>query len=380
MIKINKTFLFVFLLTNIPFLYAYFYNDPNGLVSVDFSLSEAIVLHVLCTVFFLAGYFFTFLVSRKSYVNRCYTLRGPVFVVLMSLSVLGVFTSIWQIQQTLPIMDYFSSMLTGQAGAEGRDAYLLDSRSGGLPGYIKIFNNAPLAVFLFACAAVNYLNLDQASMRQMKRLLFFSFFFVVFKTFLSLDRITILALMLCYFDYGARKGFTFKQVSVLFFLLVIANILSMSRMQGYSVFDFVFMYMKLGLINLQLLLQVDYDYTFGFQTIFHFLTYVWPGVNDSLGIEFQDYKWFWNPALYFASYGYLDFGYFVLLLYAFLGALSAFFDTGVKRNNSKVLISLYFVFLYAVASLFTVPVIRGVEFVLAVLLASFFAIFLVKKV
>ena len=117
MIKINKTFLFVFLLTNIPFLYAYFYNDPNGLVSVDFSLSEAIVLHVLCTVFFLAGYFFTFLVSRKSYVNRCYTLRGPVFVVLMSLSVLGVFTSIWQIQQTLPIMDYFSSMLTGQAGA-----------------------------------------------------------------------------------------------------------------------------------------------------------------------------------------------------------------------------------------------------------------------
>ena len=99
--------------------------------------------------------------------------------------------------------------------------------------------------------------------------------------------------MLCYFDYGARKGFTFKQVSVLFFLLVIANILSMSRMQGYSVFDFVFMYMKLGLINLQLLLQVDYDYTFGFQTIFHFLTYVWPGVNDSLGIEFQDYKWFW---------------------------------------------------------------------------------------
>ena len=70
----------------------------------------------------------------------------------------------------------------------------------------------------------------------------------------------------------------------------------------------------------------------------------------------------------------------MLLLYAFLGALSAFFDTGVKRNNSKVLISLYFVFLYAVASLFTVPVIRGVEFVLAVLLASFFAIFLVKKV
>lgn len=57
MIKINKTFLFVFLLTNIPFLYAYFYDDPNGLVSVDFSLSEAIVLHVLCTVFFLAGYF-----------------------------------------------------------------------------------------------------------------------------------------------------------------------------------------------------------------------------------------------------------------------------------------------------------------------------------
>src|SRR5690606_17503492 len=141
-------------------------------------------------------------------------------------------------------------------------------------------------------------------------------------------------LILCYFYFGARRGYKLKHIAILIGLFLVANLLSASRLKGYTVFDFVFLYMKLGLINLQLVMDKSYDYTFGFQTFFHFTTYLFPGGLNAIGLEFQEYDWYWNPALYFVSYGYLDFGYFVIFVYFLLGLFCAYLDIGIKRNNS----------------------------------------------
>jgi hypothetical protein len=79
------------------------------------------------------------------------------------------------------------------------------------------------------------------------------------------------------------------------------------------------------------------------------------------------YAWEWNPAQYFASYAFQDFGYFYFILFYVVGMLLCQVDFNVKKQNIYVS-AIYFVVLYGIVSFITVPAIRAIEFWFAILL------------
>lgn len=356
--------------------FSYLYVDPDGILNLNINLNDALVVHVFCVLVFIFSYFISSIGKRYiSFRNVCsvkYLYFGYI------LSFLGLVVVVAQVTQSTSLFAYFSNLLSG-ADANSREAFMLSSEDGGLPGYLKIFANAPLAIYLYSFYLYACLKLDSNSLFRVKRLLVFSFVCVVFKTLFSLDRLSLLAIILTYSYLLGVRGVKARSIIFLSLIFVLANFLSGIRLTGYTLLDFLFLYMKLGLINLQLVIDGDYELTYGFQTFFHFVTYFDRNIFDFLGLEFQDYEWYWNPALYFTSYGFLDFGYAVIFIYFILGFFCSWLDRTIAYGNPGLIQSAYFVFLYAFASFFTVPAIRGVEFILALLICFFMTKITVRK-
>lgn len=357
-------------------VFSYLYEDPNGILSLDINLYDAVILHTLCVVTFAFSYLVTD--YGKLNIKSDYTYAVKNLTVCYFIAFFGVIVVVAQVLQSGSLVAHFASLIS-DTGGNSREAFLLESRNGGLPGYIKIFANAPLAIYLFTFSLYSCINLDEQSLKKIKRLLYFSIFCVLLKTLFSLDRLSLLAITLTFFYFVGVRGLKVSSILITGLVILLANFISGVRMSGYTLLDFLLLYMKLGLINLQLVINGNHDLTYGFQTFFHFITYFDQTIFNFFELEFQKYEWIWNPALYFVSYGFLDFGYAVIFIYFLLGVFSSKLDRSITTGKAGFMQVTYFVFLYSFASFFTVPAIRGVEFVLAILICSVMAKFTIIK-
>lgn len=384
MVKIKRFMIFVLLVTHVPFLFSYLYTDPERLLDIDVSLNDAILFHLFCIISFLFGYLCVF-VTRKKIIKSdelsvdMYFISRKSLSILLFLSMFGLFVTILQIAINQSIFSYVSDLFSGTSGEEVRDSYLLSSSEGGLPGVIKMFNNAPLAVYLFLTGISSTLSFDNTTLDKIRRVEVFSLFIVCLKVVFSLDRLSVLAIILSFLFKTSRNGISARFIFFIVLSFSLANFLSQSRLKGYTIIDFVLLYMKLGLVNLQLNINHLFHFSFGFETFLHPLVYIMPSFVSFLGFSTPSYEWTWNPALYFVSYAYLDFGYLTFMVYILIGCFAAYLDVMIYSANSKYISGCYLIVLYCLASFVFVPALRGMEFILAVFIAISSSFLFVRK-
>src|SRR5690606_34228239 len=125
------------------------------------------------------------------------------------------------------------------------------------------------------------------------------------------------------------------------------------RMDDSSLLEFLIIYFKLSIVNYDFIIANQNDFAFGFQTFLSPLTFVF----KFFGFEYiptEPNKWVWNPAQYFFSYLYMDFGYFSLMLYPLIGFLLKYIEFK-KSIGNKFFLGIYFIMIFCLISFISVP-------------------------
>jgi oligosaccharide repeat unit polymerase len=361
---------FFFAIAFILFLSGYFYT--GDLVQYKIG-SVALILHGVAFFSFIFGVVIaSFLDSgsnHKANSKKELVIGRGFYAFSYLVSFLGILIAVLQIQATTSIIVYFELLFSGY-DSNLRESFLLSSKEGGLPGVVKMFANTPLAVFLLVCGVIFFFNIDKKNKTKLKFLLMFSFLMLSVKVFLSLDRMSIFAVafpvIIYFFKY--RLYLKLYPYFLLLFIIFFLNYISSKRLEGYNIFDFLALYFNLGLVNLELVHNSLTNYSYGFQTIFAPLVFIGRFFGFDLESD-QGFFWEWNPAQYSVGYAFMDFGYFYFCFFIFLGFFSRFL-TRAAYSGSIIGASSYFVFFYGLMSFVTVPVIRGLEFYVAVLIST----------
>lgn len=313
--------------------------------------------------------------------NDFYFFNNTFYVCSYVLIISGIAVAVWQVIYFVPMSDYISQLFDSAFEANLRLAYLLPSDEGGLPGIIKMFAYAPLSIYLMSLGILNFIRLSEVDQQRLRTLSLIALSAIVIKVFFSLDRLTIMAVLLANIFIGVKKGYI-KNIRFLIFLalsFLLAHYLSTKRLENYGIIDFILLYVKLGLVNFQLMIDTCTQYTYGFSTILGPLFFIFKFFHLSSPDFAYEYDWIWNPAQYFSSYAFQDFGYFYFVLFYIVGILLCQIDLKVQKQSIYTS-AVYFVVLYGIVSFMAVPAIRGVDFWLALLLPVLLLNLFVKRV
>ncbi len=370
MAKFNNIY-FYFIGSQLLFLPIYFYNA--SLIPVTLNTDKAIWMHIIGLIWSAIGY----LTIRFAYAlkgeqqeerseDRQYSLSQAFYIFAYLLTLAGTIVAVLQVILFVPLNEYISQLFGSDFEAEIRVAYLLKSDEGGLPGIIKIFAYAPLSIYLMSLGLLNFVKLSETDMRRLKILSIIALGAILIKVFFSLDRLTIMAVLLANVFIGFKQGYL-KQIRywiMIAAILFLANYLSIKRLNNVGLIDFILMYFKLGLVNFQLMIDTCSQYTYGFSTILGPVYFIFKFIHQPMPdfVNNSQYEWEWNPAQYFSSYAFQDFGYFYFILFYFIGIVLFFIDFKALEQKNINYSTIYFVVLYGVVSFLFVPAIRGIEF------------------
>lgn len=363
---------FYFVCSQLLFLPVYFYE--TSLFPSPISTDKAIWLHLIGIFWSAVGYF------TLKFADGLQEATPPTQQIIISfnrafyitsvfLVIIGTSIAMLQVILFVPSLEYISQLLGGDFEMGLRDAYLLSSDEGGLPGIIKMFAYAPLSVYLMSLGLLSFMTLEENDRKNLKMLNLMALGAVIIKVFFSLDRLTIMAVLLANIFMVVQKGY-FKKLRywLLFaFILFLANYLSQKRLANFGIMDFVVLYLKSGLINFQLMIDTCTQYSYGFSTILSPLSFVLKFFHLSAPETILDYQWVWNPAQFFSSYAFNDFGYFYFVLFYLSGLFLCILNNSALKKNVYSS-AIYFIALYGVVSFIFVPAIRGVDFWFALLL------------
>jgi hypothetical protein len=342
------------------------------LISETINTNKAIWMHVIgifwSAVGYASAYFASSLLTKKDE-DRRYYFKNIFYVCSYLFIAAGTIIVILQIILFVPFMEYISKIFGGDFDVALRNAFLLSSEEGGLPGIIKMFAYAPLSVYLMSLGLLSFTTLNEADTHRLKVLSVVALAAIVIKVFFSLDRLTIMAVILANIFLGFKKGYM-KKIRywiLIIFAFFLADYLSAKRLEAFGIIDFTFLYLKMGLVNFQLMMETVSGYTYGFSTFLAPLPFILKFFHlPSPDLETY-FQWDWNVTQYFSSYAFQDFGYFSFLLFYAIGVLLCVLSNrAVKQNIYSS--SIYFVVLYGVVSFVFVPAIRGIDFWFALLL------------
>jgi len=91
-------------------------------------------------------------------------------------------------------------------------------------------------------------------------------------------------------------------------------------------------------------------HTYGFSTILAPLYFIFKFFHLQPPDFESYYEWEWNPAQYFSSYAFQDFGYFYFVLFYFIGIILYVIDSKALKQKNIRIIAIYFVVLYGIIS------------------------------
>jgi hypothetical protein len=346
----------------------------SELINYTFSLTSAQIMHTLLSVFFLIGYLFKKRSTLKSS-NQLKEISPYFYIVAIMFSLLGLIVTLWQISITVDPIEYLLNLFSGNFDINIRVAFGLSSENGGLSGFIKMFHIAPLAVFLMSSGHFALSNLSKRDKKKLVLLIFFVVIIIFLKIIFSLDRLTILSLLIgCIFIF---KDNIFSPLFIisLIILLIVGNYISSIRLNGYSLFDFIILYSKSSIVNFELMIKTNSNFTYGFSTFLHPIGYFFEGLRFNITFPSSSQSWIWNPAQYFFSNLYQDFGIFSLFINLILGYLVRFFE--YKSTVKKTFLSSYYlIFIFVIATFITVPLLRAPEFWFILFLISYLSRFI----
>jgi len=362
---------FYFFCSQLLFIPIYFFQTP--LIPATTNTDKAIWMHIIGLLWSALGYFTVLFAcdleekpKEKPTENKRYSFANTFYLCSYMLIIAGTIIVIMQVILFVPLMEYISKLFSGDFDIGLRDAYSLSSDEGGLPGIIKMFAYAPLSVYLMSLGLLNFVELDDADRQRLKILSLVALGAIVVKLVFSLERLTIMAVLLANFFIGFKKGYL-KNIRYWIFILLmflLAHYISMKRLENFGIVDFVILYFKLGLVNFQLMIDTCSQHTYGFSTFLAPLYFIFKYFNLSMPDFFNNsqYQWEWSPAQYFSSDAFQDFGYFYFILFYLIGIILFFVDLKALKQKNINYSAIYFVVLYGVVSFLFVPAIRGVEF------------------
>ncbi len=303
--------------------------------------------------------------------DKQYSFSNAFYICSYLLIIIGTVEVILQVILLVPPMEYISQLFGRNFETEIRVAYLLPAEEGGLPGIAKMFANAPLSIYLMSFGLINFLSLNSADMHKLKQLNKIALLGTVIKVFFSLEITTIMAILLANIFTAVQKDHAkkikyFIGFAIIFFL---ADFISSKRVEGLGYVEVVLLYLKSALVNFQLMIDTCTGHTYGFSTILSPLNLIskffhLPIPDFSSDIYFA---WEWNPAQYFMSSAFMDFGYFYFVPLYIVGALLFVLDIKVLKQYIYSS-AIYFVVMYGVVSFVVVPAIRGIDFWFVLLL------------
>jgi hypothetical protein len=335
-------------------------------------MNEAIWMHIIGLFWSVVGYFTAYFASSlliKKTEYRRYYFQNMFYVCSYLFIIVGTIINMLQVFLFVPPIEYMSKLFSSDFYPGLHSAYILSSTEGGLPGIIKVFAYASLPVYLMSLGLLNFTALTEVDKHRLKLLSLVALAAIVIKVIFALDRLTIMAVLATNIFLGFKKG-SMKNVRYWVFIVMIfllAHYLSIKRLESFGIIDFILLYFKMGLVNFQLMLDTCYQHTYGFSTILGPFYFVFKFLNLSLPDFLEiNFAWEWNPAQYFTSYAFQDFGYFYFVLFYIVGILLCKIDNQVEKNI--YISAIYFIVLYGVLTFMFIPAIRSPEFWFSILL------------
>lgn len=364
----NNSLYFFFVLTQVLVVLLGTQND--NIIGNVITLNIAVFYHFAGLLFFTLGYIpFSpkLFINYKKIEKKTIKFSNQFFLLGYLFSIIGIITSIATIGSIISPLEYIKILFSGESNLM---EIRYESGSEGLEGVFKMMNYFPVGIFLISNAFNIFFDVKEKDRKKLNRLIVFSLIGCIVKVFFSLDRLTLLAIVLVFFyQYFLVKKINLKYIIYIFLIFTFLSFVTSSRMKGSGVFDFLITYFKLSISNFELVIENQQAQSYGFNT---FLLPLWY-IMKFFGIDYkvpEPEVWIWSPAQYFASYLYIDFGAFSFIVFFIIGLL-------VRRIQIKTLkgsiryTSIYFIILFVLVSFVSVPIIRGVEFWLLLVLASF---------
>jgi hypothetical protein len=363
----NNGIYLVYIFSQLIILFFSFQKDE--IIGETYNFSQALAYHFLIIVLISIGYSIRKIVVFRSPLTKlnCHSfkLKKGFYFLCLVLILIGVLTSVLTIGSIVSPQEFLSQLIAMDAGiAEIRQ----QSGDGGLGGIFKMLNYSPLAVYLITSSFLIFYDFNEDDSAKIKKINFFALIGAIIKVFFSLDRLTIMAILLVQLYTNMTK----KKIK-LNFLLVIGAVLftgsfiTASRMDGSSFFDFLIVYFKLSIVNFQIVIDHHKELSYGMQTFLSPLYFI----GKFFGIELiiaAPIDYVWNPAQYFNSYLFMDFGFISFFIYPFIGYFINYIELR-KKQGSKFFTSSYFVFMFAFTTFVSVPFIRGIEFWLVIFIS-----------
>jgi hypothetical protein len=358
--KVNNIFSY-FLITQSLFLFVFFLDSE---LIPNYEVGPAILFQLIAIISTVLGGIFYNIKNIKNIKNQLkisYSISNNFYLFSYLFLFVGFIVISIQVFSFTSPFEYFETLFSGNFDKNIRDNFLLENSQGGLPGYVKLFASAPLAIFLSLSGVLLF-----SSVKDFHRIILLrnvALFFLIYKISLSLDRLSIMAVLMVYiFELIHYKKFGISRLTILFIFIFIAEYISLKRLDGYGILDFIIYYLKMSLVNFQILLEtLTSPHTLGFSTFLSPLTFIFKslGANFTIDINFE---WVNNPAQFFTSYSYLDFGFLYFVPFLILGYFFKYLDNAVLNQGKIRIKSLYFIFMYGALSFLFVPAIRGPDF------------------
>lgn len=362
----NNFLIYTYLIFNFIILFFAFQKDRIIENKYDFSLG--MIYHMLIIFIVVLGY----IPKNPNKVHNCSSVKRTIvfknffFLMAYFLVIFGLITSVATIQAVISPKEYFEVLLNGESINDIRT----ESGEKGLGGIFKMFNYSPLAVYLVVTALKNCFYVKKNNLKNIEKLQRYSLIGAIIKIFFSLDRLTILAILISLiYEKIIVKKFNYKLLLILPILYIILEFTTKSRMVDSSVSDFVATYSKLSLINFNMVIESYDDWTYGWNTFLSPLIFICKffGIEKNVSTPTS---WLWNPAQYFNSYLYIDFGIFSFFIQFLLGYF--FRKLQIKVNcGYKFYVAIYLIIIFAICTFISVPIIRAVEFWLMLIISVF---------
>ena len=222
------------------------------------------------------------------------------YLIYITFLVIGMYGSFATISHFASLSDYAASI---GAIDSIRSAYELSSSEGGAPGYLKFLSYSTNGVYAAACILFSLYSSKKTT--SLWWIIAFSILAMLFKIFISLDRASILLLIVgiaLLMSSAKLSKFFFSVLAVLGIILL--NATSSLRLKGFSIFDFLGLYSSLGFSNFGIVISsVDDCYGLGFYSFFApFNPIISRFLGFVLGNDCLSNNWTSNPAQYFFSH------------------------------------------------------------------------------
>ena len=340
----------------------------------EINISNAIVWHLIFTLSIALGYMFFYKKSIKNenlnfsktiFLNKYFIIISYLFLFL------GLYVSIATVAAVYNLYDYLHLLMNYQENYKQLREIKIEFSHSGLPGFIKVWNYAPLSIFFLTSSLLLFFDFSEA--RQKKSVIILSIlalFSSILKTFFTMDRITILGILIVLFVAFIFKKLKSSIVYGLFIVMIfMVSFITSVKMEDFSLVEFLRLYSRLGLTNFELLLEHYNNWSLGLNTIFTPLTFVAKSLGILIEVPQSD-KILWDNAQYFYGYLFMDFGYLSILFLILLGFLFVKFQIAFNQGN-KFAVTCFFAIIFTISTSPIIPIIRTVEIWLMVIMITF---------